>query len=344
MKLINLILISIFLISCSDDKEKKSDKPIDNNDKIFAKNENVRIPAEWEKHKATWLQWPTRHDTPMQQAFSDIIKIVKQYEPVNLIANSETDKQQGIDYLTNKSINQDNIKWYVFPTDNSWLRDNGPIYVTNGEKIWIQNWRFDGWGSSFGGDVDFDNDNLIPIKMAEVLGVEVEDRQGYVLEKGNVEINSKGLLLINWDCQNQRNPNFTKEQHELILKNAMGVKDIIWSYGHYSDDGTTGHIDGIARFVNDNTVFIPDYGSKIENDMQKACEAKGLKVVIYPGDPNWLVGNGFVVAMGANNNEQMKVLLQQYFPNRDIHFIDGSIIAKNGGGIHCVTNDQPFFE
>jgi agmatine deiminase len=338
MKSILPLIFVFILFSCDDDDTKKS---ID--ESIFHKNENVRVPAEWEPQKSIWMQWATRHDTPMQKAFSDIIKVVKQYEQVNLIANSDSDKNEGIKYLANNGINQDSIIWHVYPTDNSWLRDNGPIYVTNGKKMWIQNWRFDGWGSSFGGDVDYKNDNLIPIKMGEVMGLEVEDRQAYILEKGNVEVNSKSLLLINWDCQNQRNPNLTKEQHELILRNAMGIKDIIWSYGHYPDDGTYGHIDGIVRFVNDSTVFIPDYNTKIENDMKKACEDYGLNVVIYPGDPNWLVGNGFVVAMGADNNDELRELLEEYFPNRDIHFVEASIIAKNGGGIHCVTNDEPLF-
>ncbi|MCT4640048.1 MAG: agmatine deiminase family protein [Bacteroidales bacterium] len=339
-RVIVFMLFALMIILSAATCKKSDNKKID--ESVFNKVENARVPAEWEPHAATWMQWPAAHDASMQQAFSDIIKVVKEYEPMHLIATSEIAKVNAIRYLTSKGITQDNITWHIFTTDNSWLRDNGPIYVASGDKMLLQNWRFDGWGSSFGGDVDYNNDNEIPIHIGGYLGIEVEDRLGYILEKGNVEVNGKGVLLINWDCQKQRNPKFTKEQHETVLKNALGVTKIIWSYGHHADDGTYGHIDGIARFINENTVVIPDYGTTVETSIAETCRNEGFTVHIYPGDPNWLVGNGFVVGMGSNdNNDELKALLKQYFPTRDIYMIDAQEIAKNGGGVHCVTNDQP---
>ncbi len=341
-KLVNSIVVLMIAglsFACSDDE------PTAVNMDNFPINENVRVPAEWETHAATWMQWANEYDAIMRPAFADIIKAVKQYEPMHLITSTEAEKAEAIEYLANRDISQDNIIWHIFPMDNSWMRDSGPIYVTDGSKAWIQNWKFNGWGSGFGGDVEWQKDNQIPVNVASYLGLDTQDIQEYVLEKGNIEVNGKGLLLINWDCQNERNPQLSKQQHETILMNALGVTKIIWSYGHYKDDGTYGHIDGIVRFIDENTVAVADYGTDIENNMAQSCKDAGLEVIMYPGDPNWLVGNGFVVAMGEDGyNEELKSQIESFFPGRDVYMVDGSKVAKMGGGIHCVTNDQPLFD
>ncbi|MCP4108973.1 MAG: agmatine deiminase family protein [Desulfobacteraceae bacterium] len=84
--------------------------------------------------------------------------------------------------------------------------------------------------------------------MGEYLSMTVEDHQDYVLERGNLEFNGVDTLVLNWDCQDNRNPGMTKAEHEAILRKAFGVTKIIWAYGHDPEDGTTGHIDGTARF------------------------------------------------------------------------------------------------
>ncbi|MBT3210354.1 MAG: agmatine deiminase family protein [Bacteroidetes bacterium] len=304
--------------------------------------QNARVPAEWEPHGATWIQWALDWEASMRKPFADIIAIVKQYEPVHLITISETEKTEAIEFMANEGVTQDNITWHIFDIDNSWMRDCGPIYLTDGEHTWIQNWKFDGWGTGFG-NIPWQNDNQVPVNVAGYLGLEVEDRQDYVLEKGNVEVNGNGILVINWDCQKDRNPNVSQAHQEILLKNALGITKVIWAYGHYDGDGTIGHIDGTARFIDENTIVIADYGSNLENNLALACQNEDLEVIMYPGDLNWLVGNGFVVAMGNGNanDELIKSELEELWPNHDVHVIDGSNMVDLGGGIHCVTNDQP---
>ena len=144
VNLLALILIVSLIAACEKDKDKK-DTNID--ESIFRKVDNVRVPAEWEPQAAVWMQWASpEQDVQMKPAFTEIIRAIKQHEPVKLIASSESVKKDAIEYLANRGVDQENITWYIHPTDNSWLRDNGPIYVTNGEKTWIQNWQFNGWG------------------------------------------------------------------------------------------------------------------------------------------------------------------------------------------------------
>lgn len=312
---------------------------------MYSSNAAIRVPAEWEPHAATWMQWPSAYESEMRPEFAQIINIIQNYEPVHLLTSSEGEKRKAQKFLSKKGVPNTQITWHIVPVDNAWLRDNGPIYVTDGTNLIIQNWKFDAWGGNFGDYVEYRNDDLVPVYIGKYLGLTVEDYQDYVLEKGNLEFNGAGTLVLNWDCQNDRNPGMTQREHEDILKQAFGVHTIIWAYGHHPDDGTTGHIDGIARFVNRDTLMVADYErSKTERDLARAAEESGLEVVRYPGNPNWLVGNGFVLGMGEGDERidaELKSELEFLFPDRQVHLIDADAIADSGGGIHCVTNDQP---
>ncbi len=312
----------------------------------------VRVPAEWEAHAATWMQWPGRWERAMRPSFAGVIDVIQDYEPVHLLTSSQSEQAAAAQFLTAHGVPNTNITWHIIPVDNAWMRDNGPVYVTEGSKMWIQNWKFDAWGGNFGADIPGKNDNLVPVRVAEYLGMSVEDHQDYILEKGNLEFNGAGTLVLNWDCQDDRNPGMTQAEHETILMEAFGLTRIIWAYGHVLEDGTTGHIDGTARFIDKNTIAIADsdWGSETEEPLAAACEAAGLKVVRIPcpGETdymNWYVGNGFVAAMTFGRDEAdaaAKSQLETLFPGRDVYMLDASSLWNAGGGIHCVTNDQPF--
>ena len=311
--------------------------------------DNHRVPAEWEPHAATWMQWPSEFEANMRPAFADIIKVVSQHEPMHLLVNSDDDAQSAKNFLDQRGLNPAAIQWHITPIDNAWMRDNGPIYVKRNEETRVQNWSFDAWGGNFGKEVGYENDDQIPNTVAEYLELLTEQRESYILEKGNIEVNGEGLLVINWDCQDDRNPGMSQEEHEAILKEALGVNTILWAYGHDPEDGTTGHIDGIARLADKDTLVIadwtPDNRSHIETDLAVDAKALGLNVIWYEGDVNWLVGNGFVAAMADDDPSHTQILktqLESLFPNRAIYMINAKSISEGGGGgIHCVTNDQP---
>jgi agmatine/peptidylarginine deiminase len=122
---------------------------------------------------------------------------------------------------------------------------------------------------------------VVPAFVAETTGAPWEDHGGYVLERGNLEVNGAGVALLNWDCQADRNPGLDQAEHEAILKAALGLTQILWAYGHDPADGTTGHIDGYARFLDADTVAIGEtsWGKETEDALAEACEAAGLEVV-----------------------------------------------------------------
>lgn len=340
-KLLNIFILcaSAGLVACSTDTIPTVAS------ETSAKTSNVRVPAEWEAQAAVWMQYPDQWEADMRPAFARIVAVIQKYQPVHMLTRTEQEKSQAQQFLTENGVVDKNIQWHVVPFDNAWMRDNGPIYVTDGNKTWIQNWGFNGWGGNFGSDVSYTNDNLIPDYVAKQLNVESEQYLDYILEKGNVEVNGDGVLVINWDCQDQRNPGMTAQEHEAILKEKLGVHTIVWAYGHYPGDGTTGHIDGTARFINSNTLAVTVLEDTTRDEqLVSDAEAAGLTVQRYDGNPNWLIGNGFIAAMADNDeeyNKELQAKLESFYPDRDVYLIETSTIAKAGGGIHCVTNDQP---
>jgi len=80
-----------------------------------------------------------------------------------------------------------------------------------------------------------------------------------VLERGNTEFNGLDTIILNWDCQKDRNSYWTKEETENLFREHFNVSKVIWTEGYEADDITKGHIDGVARFVNKTTVAVARY-------------------------------------------------------------------------------------
>ncbi len=352
-------ILALALAGCpavpSADDDDAGDDDVSGDDDTTAGDddtgEDIRVPAEWEDHGATWLQWPTQWEASARPAFADIVDVVQDYEPVHLLTGSEAERTQAQQFLADRGVPDTGISWHIITVDSSWMRDNGPVYVSHGGELRVLNFKFDAWGGNFGRGIPWQNDNAVPGQVAEILGLPCDDHLDYVLERGNLEFNGAGTLVLNWDCQDDRNPGLTEAEHEQILVEAFGLDRVIWAHGHHPQDGTTGHIDGTARFIDEHTIAIAEssWGAETEDALVEACEAAGLDVVRIPcpGQTdymNWLVGNGYVAAMTFDNpgaDAAAQAQLESLFPGRDVHLIDASTLWAAGGGVHCVTNDQP---
>ncbi len=330
---------------------------------------SVRIPAEWEPHSATWMQWPNDWEAVLRPSFVKIIAVIQQYETVNLFVRNELMKSQVIQTFQTQNISIDNVKFYIADYDNAWLRDNGPIYAHADNEKQVLDFGFNGWGSGFeiAGDVEFKNDDIIPLEISTILNSNYKNYNNYILERGNFEANGKDIVMLNWDCQSNRNPGLSKEQTEEYFRAKFGILNVIWAEGHDPYDGTTGHIDGTARFVNDSTLVVAEVdpseetysGESVNLDrIASDAEALGLTVKRFP-IPGWvkfentelpvmymnyLIGNGFVLGMSFGNDawdNNAKVLLESLYPARTVHMVEVNALWNSGGGVHCVTNDEP---
>ena len=337
-------------------------------------HQSKRVPAEWEPQEAIWMQWPGFLEKDYEITFANIADIVSRYEKLHILYHSDqiySDAQKALRNVKADPQNK-NIHWHEVPNDNAWMRDNGPIYVLNGQELRIQNWNFNAWGGAFGHDVTFNLDNTVPDKVGEILKMPV-DQIDIVHERGNLEFNGSDTVLLNWSTLGDpsRNLNYKKQQAERDLKEYFGVTNVIFIEGIPDGDLTKGHIDGIARFIGQRTVVVvqcttqslcrPDsIDAEIYDKAAKTIMDAGFNVIREPIEGfvkhndimfdtnymNWLVGNGFVIVPGFGNPDtdfSAKLRVESYFPDRDVYLIEMLSSWAAGGGVHCHTNDQPAF-
>ena len=325
-----------------------------------------RIPAEWERHDSTWMQWPKGKEKSYRENFAGIIRSLQSFEPVHLVVESSAAQTEAQNFLKKRSVPFVNIQFHIMPYDWSWMRDNGAIWVekigASGQKsLAVQDWGFDGWGGDGGPSR---KDDAVPSYVAKIKGVDYE-KIPVVLEKGTLEFNGKDTLITSWTVLHDRNPTTSRLELEQVFKSKFGVSKIVWVEGASQGDITDGHIDGIARFINENTVVVSRYKDQSDPDaalFEKAAatiKAAGLNVVrldipgyvkyrgvdLQANYANYLVANNVVIASSFgnaafDNNAQRQ--LQQLFPGRKVIMTDTRELWYNGGAVHCVTNDQPW--
>jgi len=332
-----------------------------------------RIPAEWEEQEAVWLQWPGRYEKSLEEAFAKMTAVIIQYQKLHILHDTNNIRRQARSAILKAGGDPDhhNIVWHLIRNDSAWMRDNGPIFIVDKGEMRVQNWEFDAWGGAFGADIPYGRDNKVPQAVGEYLGLPV-DHINIVHERGNLEFNGVDTVMLNWSTigDEQRNPGYSKIQAEADLKHYFGVSKVVFIEGYSKNDKTKGHIDGIARFINPTTVVVAqctraskcqpgdgEIGSVFDRAAE-TIEAAGFSVIREPLEDvvtfkgatfdtnymNWIVGNGFVIAVGFGNpktDAAAKSRLASYFPGRDVHVIEMLDSWAAGGGAHCHTNDQP---
>ena len=333
----------------------------------------IRVPAEWEEQEAVWLQWPGVYEKTYEPAFAKMSVVIAQYEKLHILYDSTTIRNEARAAITAAGGNPDhaNIRWHSIPNDNAWMRDNGPTYVVQDGALRIQDWEFDAWGGGFGSDVLFDQDNAVPGRVGPLVNMPV-DHINLVHERGNLEFNGSDAVILNWSVigDPRRNPGYTKGRAIADMKRYFGVTKVVLLEGYVPDDLTKGHVDGIARFISPTTVVVGqctaasvchpgDSEAAVYDNAATAIAAAGFTVIRDPFEGkarynngpqfsidymNWLVGNGFVIAVGFENattNAAAKARLEAYYPGRTVYVIDMLASWDAGGGAHCHTNDQP---
>lgn len=311
-----------------------------------------RMPAEWEEQAAVWVQWPHEWEgLAVEDAFVEIVAVISEYEDVHILVPDAQHHAWATEALQlHGGVDFERLSLHQTPTNSSWMRDNGPRYVEVDGQLVLQNWAFDGWGGAWGPASGYVDDNRVPDTVGEWLGLPVE-QVSMVHERGDLEVNGVDTALVNWSVVSDRNPGHSREDLEAMFEAALGVSSVIWAEGFDPADGTRGHIDGMARFVASDTVLVGQDGSALMETVaeQIAAQRPDLTIERLPAAEasvfmNFLVGNGFVLVATSGDPEQDAVaveVLAPLFPERELRFVDVAALWDKGGGIHCVTNDQP---
>ncbi len=345
-------------------------------------NSGFHMPAEWEKHTATWLAWPYDEITfpngrvkKVEKIYVEIIKHLHESEDVELLVRNEKMKERVIKMLTSAKINLAKVTLHVTEYADVWIRDYGPTFITNPtifELAWIK-WQYNAYGNKF---PDLLKDNEVFLNLRRDLDKRMFEPEIF-MEGGAIEVNGQGLVLTTEQCllNKNRNTGMLKETMEKNLKNFLGAKKIIWLQKGLVNDHTDGHIDELARFVAPSKILCAYEENASEenyeilnNNYQTLLKATDnfnspFEVVKLPiphlvydslkpfeanekvpaSYTNFYVGNEVVLASVFKdvNDERALEIIQSCFPDRKVIPIDCSDIIYGGGGVHCMTQQQP---
>jgi agmatine deiminase len=228
-----------------------------------------RLPAEWEKHEATWIGWPHNKEdwpgkfAPIVWVYSEIVKKISEGEIVRIIVESIEHKKKAIKALHDSDTDLANVKFHVLKTNRGWTRDSGPIFVKSAasDEVILIHFRFNAWAK-------YDNykkDSKLPGFISKKLKLRsvkpIHKNTHVVLEGGSIDSNGKGVLLTTEECildpnVQVRNKNFTKPDYEKVFHDYLGIRKVIWLGKGIVGDDTHGHVDDLCRFVAKNRVLL----------------------------------------------------------------------------------------
>ena len=335
------------------------------------------MPAEWEPHSSTWLAWPHNLETwrpddlhEIENIYIEIIRNLIDGERINILVNEEISRHRVTSLLHFNRVSTDCVHFYTIPTDDAWIRDFGPNFITRetpiGRQIAVNRWRFNSWGEKY----PWEKDQKAGFEIVRETKLPWFDPE-IVLEGGAIDVNGKGTCLTTSSCllNTNRNGGLSIKEMEKYLISYLGVKNIIWLNGVLKGDDTDGHVDNLARFVNPTTIVYIAEGDKNDDNYfklksiaetlkeAKNHDGKPFTIISLPTPraikyknirlpasyANFYIGNRAVLVPAFNdpNDEIAKKILKLHFPTRKTILIDSRILIKGQGGIHCITQQQP---
>jgi agmatine deiminase len=259
------------------------------------------MPAEWKEHEGTWLQWPHNDSFEENQLWLENLWIAMcqallEYENVHIAVTDEHRRENLHQQLSFYGLELRKIDIQTIPTNDFWMRDNGPIFVVNDRgELAVTDWNFNGWGMRY----PFDADCKVPGIIADNLSVPLF-RAPVVLEGGAIEVNGKGTMIATRSSMinPNRNPGKSQDEIEEALEDYLGITNVIWLSGaprEFCDsigDETDLHIDLLARFVDESTVlytwtddesdpFFP-YLRVHKKELEQAVTESGDPLILVP--------------------------------------------------------------
>ena len=331
------------------------------------------FPAETAPHEGTWLVWPHAHTYGKKYAqaitpiWVQMTAALAPGEKVHIVVYDQRLEQSVKKQLEQAQVPLNQVDFLVAKTYDVWSRDMGPLFVRDASgQLKILDFGFDGWGKK----TPYLHDAALRAQIAQQTGFPLIKVHQFVLEGGAVEISPDGTVLATKSAviSRYRNPKLSQTKAEQYLREYLGAKRFIWLQGVGGEDITDAHIDGFARFYDQNTIVtVPrddfaDLYEKIKMSDYKQLTtatnaagqryqikelpltAKNVKGLDYRGSyVNYYVGNQVVLlpVYGDKNDQVAEERVAAWYPDRKVVPINVTKLYKNGGMIHCVTQQQP---
>ncbi|WP_448651719.1 agmatine deiminase family protein [Pseudomonas fluorescens] len=332
------------------------------------------MPAEWSPHAATWMVWPHNQAlwettwgvtlAQVQEDFARVANAIARFEPVKLLVDPSA--------LANaRALCGPQVELIAQAVNDSWCRDSGPSFICHPEQgVAGVSWRFNAWGGKSAHDLD----ESLARRVLNHLGL---DCFGTPLgnEGGAIHVDGEGTLITTESVllNPNRNPGMTKAEIEAIFARLLGIKKTIWLPGdpdYVTGDMTDGHVDGVCAFARPGVLLVDAthdqhsvYAEVVRENrraLELATDAHGRRfelIELYEASDavdtdaavfcasytNFYIANGAIImpAYGIAADQVAAAVLAQAFPDREIVPVQINHLAHGGGGVHCITQQQP---
>ena len=332
------------------------------------RDDSLFVPGRTAEHARTFVSWPCRpelwddHLAEAEAEYAAVVAAIARFEPVTVVARPGTRPELPAGTVHPVTVEE-------LPIDDSWVRDNGPVFVVDGAGgVAAVGFGFNAWGGKF---APWDDDAQLPSRLAESLGMRIYDAP-LIAEGGGLAFDGEGTLITTESVllNPNRNPGLTRERAEEVMRDYLGIEKVIWLAGGLAEDrDTDGHSDNVVQFVRPGVVLVqmapgranPNWDGLRDNRarLERETDAAGrtLEVVEMPVLPYVEVGgeqfvvpyvnyypvNGGIVApeVGQPDDETGFALLRELFPEREVVGAPSALLAYGGGGIGCITQQMP---
>lgn len=335
------------------------------------------MPPEWAPHERTWMAFPPANQTfgpegseglaAARAAWARVAAVVARYEPVRMLVSP------GDEAAARAVLPADGVELVTVPLDDAWARDSGLTFVHDAAgAVRGVDWVFNGWGAQDW--AAWEHDQHVGAAMAEAAGAP-RIASELVNEGGGFHVDGAGTVLLTRTVQldDGRNPGLEAEDVEREVHARLGTRHAVWlprglarDYGEF---GTRGHVDIVAAPTASGAILLhrqddpahPDYAVTRELraflEGQRDAAGEPLRIVDVPAPEtivedgefvdwsyiNHYVANGVVVlcGFGGERDAQAARILAEAYPGREVEVVDARDVFRFGGGIHCITQQQP---
>lgn len=328
------------------------------------------FPAEWEAHEGTWIGWPhNRNDWPgklgaVRWVYGEIARHLTVSERLHVLVPTDRIERQARRLFRDAGADLDRVDFVRIPTDRNWTRDSGPLFLKhqNG-SLAVAHFRFSAWAKY----PDFKRDARVPLRVAARLELPVFATT-FSLEGGAFDTNGNGVVMTTEECMldqhtQARNPTFDRRQVERMLRDYLGVSDVLWLGRGIAGDDTHGHVDDFCRFVSPTTIVLgeardaTDPNHNVLEENRERLEATNFDIVRLPmpsplffkgrrlpaSYANFYIANQTVLVPTFNDPDDRVALgiVAELFPDRKVVGIHAVDLVWGLGALHCLTQQQP---
>ena len=319
------------------------------------------MPPEWAPQDLLWIgfphlaeEWSGVIDRAQEQIAAFASAVAETGQAVRLVVRDEANAARARSLVSARVVLDQRVYGDV------WLRDTGPLVVSNGAERAARLFGFNGWGEKY----LMPGDRTIGADLAASIGLPAS-RADWILEGGALDGDGTGLVATTEQCllNPNRNPQLTRADLEMRLARDLGFGRVLWLGEGLVNDHTDGHVDNLARFVAPGRLAVPratgtdDPNAAIYADAAARARDFGVQVVEVPSPGrferagmiqpasymNFVVTTHAVIVpvFGTAHDDDGVAAIAELFPGRETVGILADAVLLGGGGFHCSSQQVP---